>query len=78
VARVTIAFASGAHARSALRFLAAGVELRASPVTGGDGASMAQVEVDVRRADVARFRTLLAGVHGLVVAESAEIDTRIA
>ena len=78
MARVTVAFASGAHARSALRFLAGAVDLRASPVTGGDGSSMARVDVDVRYADVARFRTLLAGVHGLVVAESAEIDTRIA
>jgi hypothetical protein len=78
VARVTVAFASRAHARSSLSFLARAVELRASPVTGGDGASMAQVEIDVKHADVGRFRTLLAGVHGLVVAESAEVETRIA
>ena len=78
MARVTVAFASPAHARSALQFLSRALDVRASAVTGGDGASMAQVDLDVSGGDVLRFRILLAGVHGLVVAESAEIDTRIA
>jgi len=69
--RITVAFASLDHARAALRFLArSSVVAGVSAIRGGSGAELAVVDVDARSADADRLRTLLAGAHGLIVAEA--------
>jgi hypothetical protein len=68
--RFTVAFADAAHAREALRFVArASLPHHAIVSRRGTGEQMAVVELEVGCVDVERFRTLVAGVHGVVMAE---------
>ncbi len=78
VRKITVAFATAAHAHRGMAFMAESLELHASAVAGGDGPSMACVDVELAELDLGRFWTLLAGVHGLVVSEGADVETRIA
>jgi len=72
VIRLTLAFASAAHARGSLAFIA-GSEVpfsQVSPITEGDSGSFARVDVAVRFVDRARMMTLVTGMHGMHLAES--------
>jgi hypothetical protein len=69
--RLTVAFATTRHAQAAVAFVrGAAFEVRVSVPAGGSGFDFALVEFEVRRADVGRLRTLLAGVHGIELAPS--------
>ncbi len=76
---LTVAFASAVHAGSALEFLArASVEMTATerPVSG-DG-DMTIVDIDIPNHERSRLRTLLNGVHALVIEETAAIPALVA
>jgi hypothetical protein len=69
--RLTVAFATAAHAAAGLAFIdRAHLDVRqASPSRGGVGGECVQVELEVRADDARRLETLLTGVHAFVVAE---------
>jgi hypothetical protein len=69
--RLTIAFATAAHAADGLAFIdRAHLGVRqTAPTEGGEGGRCVQVELEVDIADVRRLETLLHGVHAIVLAE---------
>ena len=71
--RLTLAFASAAHARGSLDFIARSAVpfSQVSPITDGDSRSFARVDVAVRAADRGRLMTLVTGMHGMEMAASA-------
>src|SRR3954447_19642640 len=72
VIRMTLAFASAAHARGSLDFIARSAVpfSQVSPITVGDSSSFARVDVAVRPVDRGRLMTLVTGMHGMQMAES--------
>ena len=70
--RMTLAFASAAHARGSLDFIARSAVpfSQVSPITDGDSSSFARVDIAVRRVDRGRLMTLVTGMHGMQMAES--------
>ena len=70
--RMTLAFASAAHARGSLAFIARSAVPfdQVSPIAEGDASSFARVDVMVQATDRARLLTLVTGMHGMHVAES--------
>ena len=71
--RLTLAFASAAHARGSLEFIerSAVPFEQVSPITDGGSSSFARVDVAVRVADSVRLMTLVTGMHGMRVAEAS-------
>ena len=69
--RMTLAFASAAHARGSLDFIARSAVpfAQVSPITDGDPSSFARVDVAIRAVDRARLVTLVTGMHGMAMAE---------
>ena len=69
--RLTIAFASAAHARGSLDFIARSAVpfSQVSPITDGDSSSFARVDIAVRAVDRVRLMTLVTGMHGMPMAE---------
>ena len=69
--RLTIAFASAAHARGSLDFIARSAVpfSQVSPITDGDSSSFARVDIAVRAVDRVRLMTLVTGMHGMQMAE---------
>jgi hypothetical protein len=72
VIRLTLAFASAAHARGSLAFIERSEVpfSQVSPITDGDSGSYARVDVAVRIADRGLLMTLVTGMHGMHMAES--------
>lgn len=67
---LTVAFASGNHARDALRFLAgASLAITATARPCPDDAELAVVDIDVPVTERERLGTLLHGVHAIVIGE---------
>jgi hypothetical protein len=70
---LTVAFASRGHAVTALGFLAdAGFAFRCEEIVGGNGSDCATVAIAVRTEDRERLRTLVCGLHGIVIEEQLE------
>lgn len=82
-ARVTVAFASRAHARRALGFLATCIDrpltvvLRSATVANLE-ADMILVDLELDVADEESVLTLLRGVHGLPVMADSGADLAVA
>jgi hypothetical protein len=73
VIRLTLAFASAAHARGSLDFISRSAVpfAQMSPITDGDSSSFARVDIAVRAADRVRLMTLVTGMHGMQMSEAA-------
>jgi len=73
--RLTIAFATPAHASDALAFIdRAKLAVRqTTPSWGGEGGACVQVELEVAIDDLARLQTLLHGVHAIVIPSVAAV-----
>jgi hypothetical protein len=73
VIRLTLAFASEAHARGSLAFISRSAVPfeQMSPITDGDSSSFARVDIAVSAADRVRLMTLVTGMHGMRVAEAS-------
>ena len=71
--RMTLAFASAAHARGSLAFISRSEVPfeQLSPITDGDPGSFASVDVAVRSSDRVRLMTLVTGMHGMRVNEGS-------
>lgn len=67
--RLTVAFATAAHAEYGLAFIdRANLEVRqASPHRGGVGGDVIQLDLDVTARDESRLQTVLLGVNAFVL-----------
>jgi hypothetical protein len=72
VIRLTLAFATAAHARGSLAFISRSEVPfeQVSPILDGDLGSFARVDVAVRAVDRVRLLTLVSGTHGMPVSET--------
>ncbi len=74
-----VAFATVAHATSALEFLAQGsLPISASPRPVAAEGDLALVDIEIPIQERSRLATLLGGVHALVIEESAGLGALIA
>jgi hypothetical protein len=68
---MTLAFASAAHAKGSLDFIARSAVpfAQVSPISEGDSSSFARVDIAIRAVDRPRLMTLVTGMHGMPMAE---------